>query len=533
MRLLINTLSVRELKLVCSLRAANKSNSIASHPIYLVRRVNLSKIIRVFDCVMCVCTGRSCSQKVGGVSEVLTSEDGFIAELLLDSQNLVVFGETVGSARSSGLDLSGAESDDQVTDEVVLGLSTSVGNHDTPAGGLGEVAGLDGLSDGTDLVDLEEEGVAKFLVNSPLDSLGVSHEQIVTNDLNSVSHSVHHLLVRLSIILIEGVLNRHDRVLLDHSVVDIKETIGGKNSIVLSGFLGKVVGVSLGVVELGGGNIEADVDFAGVASVVDSLGNELEGLPLVLDLGGTEATLVTDVTSGDTELALQKLGEGVVNLNSSAEGFLERIGTSGEDHELLNFQTVSSVGTTVDDVEGGHGGDVSVGGLSSELSQVLVEGDASGVSAGTRGSEGNSKDRVGSELLLAPSPLVLGAVNLLDHLAVNELLLGDIESLEGGGDNFVHVLDGLEAALAEEAGRVLVSELEGLVDTGGGTGGNGSGEDLAIGGVHVGFNGGVTTGVDDLVGGDTGDGSGEVAAAVKSHGSSGNVLEHVDKDFCF
>ena len=34
--------------------------------------------------------------------------------------------------------------------------------------GLGEVVGLDGLGDGTDLVDLQEQGVASLLVNSHL-----------------------------------------------------------------------------------------------------------------------------------------------------------------------------------------------------------------------------------------------------------------------------------------------------------------------------------------------------------------------------
>ena len=58
---------------------------------------------------------------------------------VLDAEEGVVLGNTLRTSRSTGLDLSDAKSDDQVSNECVLGFTTTVGNHDTPAVGLREL----------------------------------------------------------------------------------------------------------------------------------------------------------------------------------------------------------------------------------------------------------------------------------------------------------------------------------------------------------------------------------------------------------
>ena len=141
-----------------------------------------------------------------------------------------------------------------------------------------------------------------------------------------------------------------------------------------------------------------------------------------------------------------------------------------------------------------------------EVSQVVIQGELLGVSAGSSDCEGHSEDGVGADLLLAPAPLVLGAVDLLDHLAVDLALLGHVHALEGGVQEGVHVVDGLQAALAHESFLIFVSKLEGLVDACGGTRGDRSSEDLALGGDHVCLHGRVASAVDDLAGLDLGDG---------------------------
>lgn len=73
----------------------------------------------------------------------------------LNTEKRVVLRDTLRTGRGTGLDLAGAEGDDEVGDDGVLSLAGTVGDHDTPAVGLRELSGLDGLGDRTDLVDLE------------------------------------------------------------------------------------------------------------------------------------------------------------------------------------------------------------------------------------------------------------------------------------------------------------------------------------------------------------------------------------------
>jgi hypothetical protein len=80
-------------------------------------------------------------------------------------------------------------------------------NHDTPAGCLRHIAGLDGLSNGADLVNLEEEGIAEFLIDACLHARGVCHEEIIADNLHTVANLLSHLHVRWEVILVKWVLN--------------------------------------------------------------------------------------------------------------------------------------------------------------------------------------------------------------------------------------------------------------------------------------------------------------------------------------
>lgn len=181
---------------------------------------------------------------------MVTGIDSSGPELLLDSEDLVVLGESVGSAGSSTLDLTSAETDDQVSNEVIFSLTGSVRDHDTPSCLLGHVAGLDALGHGTNLVNLEEESVDELLVDTGLHTLGVGHEEVVTDDLNLLAHASSHLDISIEIILIEGILDGLNRVLSCESLIEINELTGCHNSVILAGLLAEVVLSSLGIIEL-------------------------------------------------------------------------------------------------------------------------------------------------------------------------------------------------------------------------------------------------------------------------------------------
>jgi hypothetical protein len=281
-------------------------------------------------------------------------------------------------------------------------------------------ARLDGLGDGTDLVDLEEETVAGRLLDGHLDALGVGDRKVVADHLDL--GGLVEVDPRGEVVLVEGVLDRANVILLNVWVVEGSELLAGDPlGLVRVGVLRQSASVDIGsrsethlevevvlavLVELGRGNVEADLDLASVAGLLDGLGEEVEGLLGTRDVG-SETTLVTDVGSCDTvspavpcatrtpapsrpPRAVGSLGltvnavflrddllEGVVDLSAHLHGLGERLGAGGEEHELLEGEGVTGVGSTVDDVKGRAGEDE--GGLDTgNLGEVLVEGNALG-----------------------------------------------------------------------------------------------------------------------------------------------------------
>ena len=78
---------------------------------------------------------------------------------------------------------------------------------------------MDGLGDRPDLVDLEQETVASFLLDSSLDAEGVCDGKVVADDLDAT------LRVEVGpsfpVVLIEGILDRDDGVLLNVADVEV------------------------------------------------------------------------------------------------------------------------------------------------------------------------------------------------------------------------------------------------------------------------------------------------------------------------
>lgn len=415
--------------------------------------------------------------------------------------------------------------------------------HDRPVVALGELCSLNRLRDCADLVDLEEETVARLLLNGSLDSQRVGDSQVVTNDSDTAVGG--EVRPSLPVVLVEGVLDGRNGVLLDPAEVEVSELLSGdelynNKKFVSDGNLDLIlitshthvrvllvleVEVVLALlVELGAGHVEGDVDLASVASLLDGLGEDLEGLVGTLKRR-CKATLVTDVGSVDARASLDDLLEVVVNLGTDLHGLGEGLGAGGDDHELLRSELVASVRATVDDVHGGGGENVRALDTG-KSSNVLVEGNAVLLSTGLGNGDGDTEDGVGTEL-----GLVGGAVKL-DEEVVDGLLVSDLEARldELGSDDVVDVGNGLGDTLAHVRLLVAIPELVSLVDTGRSTTGHSSAEEacaqildnekvplsvkgtstplsdapftplLTLLGPEVDLDGGVTTRVEDLTG---------------------------------
>jgi hypothetical protein len=122
-------------------------------------------------------------------AELLASVDGVVTELLFDTEDLVELGETLRTGRGTGLDLARAETDSNVGNGDILGLTRAVRDHDAPSGSVRVLGGLDGLGQGTDLVDLEQKSVARLELNGLLNAERVGDSQVVTI-IKLVSHQI-------------------------------------------------------------------------------------------------------------------------------------------------------------------------------------------------------------------------------------------------------------------------------------------------------------------------------------------------------
>ena len=209
-----------------------------------------------------------------------------------------------------------------------------MGDHDTPVVGVGVLGGLDGLGESTNLVDLEQESVARLELDGLLDAQRVGDSQVITDDLE-VGGLVE-VAPGLPVVLSEGVLNADNGVLGSQGLVEVSQLLVGEPlGLVAVGVLEvQVVLLLLDLVELAGGNIHGDVDLAGVTSLLDGLGDQVQSLLGSLNIG-SDTTLVTDVTSGLAVLLLGKGLELLVDLSTLAEtlgegggGAIERDGVS-------------------------------------------------------------------------------------------------------------------------------------------------------------------------------------------------------------
>jgi hypothetical protein len=121
------------------------------------------------------------------VESFATGIGGGIAEIFLDPQQLVVLGDTVGTGQRTGLDLAGIEANGDIGDGAVFGFTGAMRDHRGVASALGHFNGSKGFGQGTDLVDLDQDGIADALLDTFLEDLGIGDENVVANDLHGLA----------------------------------------------------------------------------------------------------------------------------------------------------------------------------------------------------------------------------------------------------------------------------------------------------------------------------------------------------------
>src|ERR1039458_3095413 len=87
------------------------------------------------------------------------------AHLALDAEQPIVLGDTLRPRRRPGLELAAIDGDHEVGDEGVLGLPAAVADHRVVPVGTAEGDCLEGLGEGADLVELDQDRVGRSQVD--------------------------------------------------------------------------------------------------------------------------------------------------------------------------------------------------------------------------------------------------------------------------------------------------------------------------------------------------------------------------------
>ena len=249
-------------------------------------------------------------------------------------------------------------------------------------------------------------------------------------------------------------------------------------------FAGQVVLAVL--VELGSGAVERQQHIlaGNVAGVLDRLHDDLERFGVAAKVR-RKAAFVAD--GGGVAFLVEQFLQCVEHLGAAAQGFAESGSADRHDHEFLDVQAVVGVLAAVDDVHHRH----------RHLHRAHAAEVAVERQAGFLGSRLGDGHRDGQDGVGAEARLVVGTVEI-DHGLIDERLLLGVEADDGFGNLGIDVLDRLQHALAEKAAGIAVAQFDGFARTGGGTGRHGGPTHDAALQQHIGFNGGIATGIENL-----------------------------------
>ena len=160
---------------------------------------------------------------------------------------------------------------------------------------------LDRLGDGTDLVDLEEETVARLLLDGSLDAERVGDRQVISDDLDAALRG--EVGPRLPVVLVERIFDGDNGVFLDEANVDIGQLLTGDPLTRIRVRVLEVQVVLAILVEFGRCNIECNLYFTLITGFLNSFGEKFKRLLRTANIR-CKSTLITNVYSytGNTSI---------------------------------------------------------------------------------------------------------------------------------------------------------------------------------------------------------------------------------------
>lgn len=208
----------------------------------------------------------------------------------------------------------------------------------------------------------------------------------------------------IPVILVKGVLNGNNGVLLDPASVKISQLFRLQpQTFVRVGVLKVEIVLAL-FEKLRGSHVHADFNLSSVTGQFNRLLDQLECL-LIFKNVGRKSSLVANTGGIETVLFLDDSLQVVVHFTAHFHGLSEGSGAGGQNHKLLHGQFIASMRATVDDIESGHGQDYVL--VAGQVSQMTEQRDVLLGSTSLGDGQRDTKNGVGAEVALG-----VGAVEL-------------------------------------------------------------------------------------------------------------------------
>src|SRR5580692_3879490 len=134
-------------------------------------------------------------------------EAGRGAQFLLNAEELVIFGDAVGSGGGAGLDLPRAHGHDEVGDESVLGFARAVRDDRGVSCFARHFESFDGFAYGSDLIQFDQNRVADAFGNAAGEYLWIGDEDVVAHELDFSAQLSRYDLPAIPIVLGEAILD--------------------------------------------------------------------------------------------------------------------------------------------------------------------------------------------------------------------------------------------------------------------------------------------------------------------------------------
>jgi len=188
----------------------------------------------------------------------------------------------------------------------------------------------------------------------------------------------------------------------------------------------------------------------------------------------------------------------MINFGSYSHGMSKTFCSSWQNHKFLHSQSISSVLSSIDDIE--WGGRKNVVCLILQFSQgfnVLIERNILGCCSSSSYSKRNRKDSISTKFGFAIAKLVHSSVQLVDDVVVNIRLFDWVPSLQSRRNHAVNIVYSLGDSLTQVLLLNSVSQLECFIFASRCSWRNSCSEDSEVSN-DVGFDGRVASWVKDL-----------------------------------